>query len=288
VQRGRLQGDQAGQLLGGQLADGLGHGGRHEDDRGRVGLSFQGAQDAHHLGPEALVEHRVRLVDDLRGGAPRRAGGDRSAHEHAGETALLREEEWRRAAGDAAARRGKEKKESRSARQPGDVAQEDAFLLHVLREAGGRGDDEVDGARQRLALLPHRRVGGQAGGAELGHVAQLLGDARDLLRQLLGGPQDDGARAARPRRGAARRLLLRLQRVHYGQQVGQRLAGAGVRGQQVVAAAQQRRHRQRLRSGRRSGAGGGGRGREGASAAGSGARSRPGACCCCCCYCVCC
>ena len=111
-------------------------------------------------------------------------------------------------------------------------------VLHVVEQAAGRGDENVDAARHRLDLRAEGHAADDAGDAGA-HVLAVVREAlRDLHGELTGGGEDQHA-------GAARRAehAVGLQLLEDRQREGGRLAGARLGDAEQVAALEQDRDR---------------------------------------------
>jgi len=110
-----------------------------------------------------------------------------------------------------------------------DLLQVDGPLLHVVEQAAGRGDDDVDAAAQRIYLLLHADAAIDGGGLHLGVLAIGADALLDLERELSGRGHDQDADFLRGGR------LLRKQLKDRQREAGG-LAGAGLRGAEKVSA----------------------------------------------------
>ena len=121
--------------------------------------------------------------------------------------------------------------------EEGDVAELHVAALDQVEQTAGRGDQDVDAARQRLDLAAVAQTTDDGAQAQAEAAAVGVEAARDLHGKLTGRRQHERTRALRL--GALAGSGKQLQD---GQREGRRLAGAGLGDAQHVAALEQRRN----------------------------------------------
>jgi hypothetical protein len=103
-----------------------------------------------------------------------------------------------------------------------DAAELDAAAVHVVLEAAGRGDDDVDGLAYLHQLLAERHAADEARGEQALPAAVAVRRLLDLHRELARGCEHQHARADARKRGR------RAQALQAGKHEGGGLAAAGL------------------------------------------------------------
>ena len=119
----------------------------------------------------------------------------------------------------------------------------DAALPHQVEQASGRGDEDVDPVGERVALRPDPDAAEDDRVAQVEVAAVGLEALADLGRELARRRQDERADVAAEMAGIGRRGL---QALEDREREGRRLAGAGLRDAEQVAAREDVRDRLRL------------------------------------------